>query len=93
MVGFNGTSGMLQCQGFVAGVVRATPDRAESIWLRMAGDAEIDRFSSGWLEYLLKDVEDTDRYDFDLHLEDDHLFFGLRPGAVDLPAIRPRRNW
>jgi hypothetical protein len=66
-------SGKLHFHGVVAGLRRAWPIEAESLWLSMAGDAVVDvMHSDGWIEYMLKEMEDSDDYDFDFELLDQH---------------------
>jgi hypothetical protein len=65
-------AGRLHFQGVVAGVRLTTLSAAESLWL--AGDAEVKvMYSTGWLEYMLKEMEYNDDNDFDFDLHDQHL--------------------
>jgi hypothetical protein len=66
-------SGKLHVHGAIAGVHRATRSAAESLWWRMAGDAQVRRYySDPWLEYSLKDMESNDDYDLDFELLPQH---------------------
>jgi hypothetical protein len=65
--------GKLHVHGAIAGVHRATATAAESHWWCMAGDAQVRKYySDGWLEYLLKEMESNDDYDFDFELLPQH---------------------
>lgn len=69
MVEEGDTSGRLHFHGVVAGIRSTTRLRAECMWESMAGDAEINQYESvGWLWYMLKEMEATEDYDFDLEL-------------------------
>jgi hypothetical protein len=87
------TSGKLHFHGVVAGLHRTWPSEAESLWLHMAGDARIDLMDSiGWIEYMLKEMEDTDDFDFDANLEDVHLRPTFRQETADLPSVQAKRR-
>jgi len=74
MAEFGETAGKLHFHGVVAGVRRTWPSEAESLWLSIAGDARIEvMHSAGWLEYMLKEMEDNDDFDFDASLHPEHL--------------------
>jgi hypothetical protein len=67
------TSGRLHFHAVVAGLVHTTPDAAKALWLAMAGDAHVKvLYSDNWLEYMLKEMEWTDDYDFDFELLPHH---------------------
>lgn len=68
------TSGKFHFQGAVAGVKRTSPEEAAALWLRMAGDAmvRVVYFANGWIEYMLKEMEGSDDYDFDAELLEQH---------------------
>jgi len=70
-------AGRLHFQAAVAGVRYTTPSAAASLWL--AGDAQVKvMYSTGWLDYMLKEMEYNDDYDFDFELLNQHLLSCFR---------------
>src|ERR1700722_4139559 len=72
---FGEVSGKFHFHGVVAGLSRTSPGGAADLWLHMAGDAKVGVLYSirEWIEYMLKEMEVSDDYDFDADLHDQHL--------------------